>query len=125
MSGHGEKKTRKEQQLLAALLTAGSIKEAAERVGITEKTARSWMTEQFTAEYRRQQKLVLANAVAELSAASTLAVRRLRQNLEAAKASDSTRAAVAILELAMRGRELMDMGEKIAEIEERLKGLTK
>ncbi len=45
MTGHGEKRSRKGEMAIAALLTSKSIAEAAGSVGIGERTLRRWMAE--------------------------------------------------------------------------------
>ena len=45
MTGHGEKRSRKGELAMAALLTSKSIGEAAASVGIGERTLRRWLAE--------------------------------------------------------------------------------
>lgn len=44
-AGHGDKKRRKQDAAISALLSQGTIKQAAQVVGIDEKTLRRWMRE--------------------------------------------------------------------------------
>lgn len=118
MKGHGEKLTRKQEQAIAALLSKGTVKEAASECGISEVTLWRWMQlAEFQAHYRAARRQVVERAVGELQAAAGEAVEALKRNLHCEQASVEIRAAQIILEQAVRGVELMDLQERIEALE--------
>lgn len=44
-AGHGEKRSRLQEPAIAALLECQTIKQAVDRVGVTDRTLRNWMRE--------------------------------------------------------------------------------
>jgi hypothetical protein len=110
MAGHGEKLTRKQEQAIAALLTANTQAKAARRAGISERTLRNWLAlPRFQAAYRRARRGLVETAVGRLQAATNRAVNTLLAVAKnGSKDSDRVRAAVAILDHALRG--LSDAG---------------
>jgi phage terminase small subunit len=117
-TAHGEKLTRKQEQFIAALLTASTILEAAQAVGISESTALRWMKEAaFAAEYRTARRAVLEDAQAELHRISLEAVETLQRNLApSAPPAVQVRAALGILEHA-RAVEMEEILERLAKLE--------
>jgi hypothetical protein len=88
---------------LTALADAATIGEASRRSGISERTLKRWMSEpRFMATYRRISFARCGEAVASLQAASVDAVRVLREALGSSSAAVRVRAAVSILDLAIR-----------------------
>jgi|GEM_PF-664803 len=111
MPGHGEKRSRKQEQALAALLSEPSIEKAACKTGVNEATLRRWLREPaFRSAYRQARRELVENAVARIQAATGAAVDTLVTVARVgAKDGDRVRAAVAILEHACRGVELADL----------------
>src|SRR2546423_6787511 len=67
MKGHGEKRTRKEEAFIAALLTAPSIEQAAKQAGIGTVTAwRGMQQPAFKSAYRAARRAGVAHAIAFL-----------------------------------------------------------
>jgi hypothetical protein len=103
--GHGEKLTRKQEQAVAALLQHATIRAAAAAVPVNERTLREWMrTPAFNVAYGRARQELLDFAVGRMQAATGTAVDTLvAVAKDGAKDGDRVRAAVALLELALRG----------------------
>jgi hypothetical protein len=108
--GHGEKLTRKQEQAVAALLEQPTIRAAAAAVPVNERTLRAWMRDPaFAAAYRGARREVLDVSVGRIQAATGTAVDTLLAVArDGAKDGDRVRAAVALLEHALRGVELTD-----------------
>ena len=53
MSGHGEKRSRKQEQAIASLLREATLESAAQAVGVGESTLRRWLQQpEFHRAYR-------------------------------------------------------------------------
>ncbi len=71
MSGHGQKLSRKEETAISALLTQGTLAEAASLAGIGEATLRRWLQrDDFQAAYRHARRQAGSQAVAHLQRVS-------------------------------------------------------
>lgn len=120
MSGHGEKLTRTAEAAIAALLTEPTVEAAAAKAGIAAATLRRWLQRpEFLAAYRAARRRVVESAIARLQAAAEKAVAALERNLTGRRASNQIRAAVAILDRAVRGVELLDLAERVEALEGR------
>jgi hypothetical protein len=119
MSGHGEKLTRKQEQAIAALLCQPTIAAAAKQAKVSEATLRRWLGDPaFKAAYAAARCEVLERTVVLLLGATRKSVECLECNLTAEKPGDQIRAAVAILEQATKGIELLDLESRLAALEE-------
>ena len=57
MKGHGEKRSRKTEQFIAALLTESTVEAAARKAGIGDVTAWRWMNDRaFADQYREARR---------------------------------------------------------------------
>lgn len=126
MTGHGEKQSRKDDDAIGALLSCATIAQAADKVGIGEKTLRRWMQEPaFAARYREARQQVVQHSICALQRATSQAVGALERNLECGSPAVEVQAARVILEQAYRATELDDLINRIEELEradERRKG---
>jgi hypothetical protein len=123
MKGHGEKLSRKQEQAIAALLTAPTIGQAAQAVGISEPTLWRWLKRaDFQRAYRRARQEVVAQAVSRVQQLASQAVEALASIMDDDQAPAGARvsAAKAILELSTKSFTLDDVREQLAELEERL-----
>ncbi|GHV55707.1 hypothetical protein FACS1894216_18670 [Synergistales bacterium] len=79
MSGHGEKRTRKESAFMLALLSSGTIENAARIAGISTATAHRWYgREEFQIEFKRMQGEIVESGLCTLRGSMTEAVDVLR-----------------------------------------------
>jgi hypothetical protein len=118
----GEQLSRKRELALSALLVEPTIVGAAQKVGVTEKTLRNWLSQpDFAAEFKARCKGVLDSATSLLSGATESAVECLRRNLECGKAAAEIRAAIGILDHALKTVELLDLMKRLDALEEAIK----
>ncbi len=119
-NGHGEKRSRKREHAIAALLTAPSLGEAARLADIGEATLRRWLREpDFAAAYRAARRQALEAVIGRLQHSAAAAVETLERNLTASAESVQVRAAQILLEQAFKGVELMDLAERVEALEAR------
>ena len=119
MYGHGEKLTRKQEQAAAALLSEQTIAADADRVGINELTLRRWLkVDDFVAAYRAARRQVVEKAIAQLQESAWAASSTLIRLLGSASDAIRLRAAVAILDHANKGVELIDFEERLTALEQ-------
>lgn len=118
MVGHGEKIGRKMQEAIAALIRCKTVGLAAAECGVSERSLLRWMKQpEFLAAYREARRQVVEQAIAQTQQAAAQAVETLVEALGADKASDRIRAAEAILDRALEGTQLLDLAERLAELE--------
>ena len=112
----------KQAAAIAALLAQRTIAEAAQQVGIGERTLLRWLQEDsaFQAAYRTARRHVVQHAVARVQQATCTAVETLEAIMQDAEAPASARvsAAKAVLETALKGIELEDLEARIAALEQ-------
>jgi hypothetical protein len=119
MTGHGEKLTRKQEQAIGALLSEQTLGAASEQAGVSEATLRRWLkVPEFLAAYREARRQVMEKAIAQLQESSWAASTTLIRLLGSGSDSIRLRAALAILEQANKGLELIDFEERLAALEE-------
>jgi hypothetical protein len=96
---------RKQEALIAALLTERTHADAAAKADVSEATAQRWLRlPDFRAAYRRARRELVAGAVGRVQAATGQAVDTLLTVAkEGKKDSDRVRASVALLDFALRG----------------------
>jgi hypothetical protein len=121
MAGHGEKRSRRYPEAIVALMTEPTMEAAARQAGISANTLGRWMREPaFLTAYRDVRRTFVESAIARIQNATGEAVDALRRNLTCGRSGDEIRAAVAILDHASRGVELMDLAERLDALESRL-----
>src|SRR5262245_60558407 len=105
MRGHGEKLNRRQEALIAALLTEPTHAAAAKKAGVSEATLHRWLhLPEFSVAYRRARRELVEGAVGRVQAATGQAVDTLLAVAkDGAKDSDRVRASVALLDHAFRG----------------------
>ena len=118
--GHGEKRTRKQAAAIAALLTASTLKEAAETVGIGDQTLWRWMKNpEFAAEYRDAKRQTVSQAITRIQQSCGEAVDVLREIMGdvQAPAANRVQAAKTMLEMALRATEIEELENRIEQLE--------
>ena len=111
--------TPKQEKALAALLSEPTATAAAETANIALSTLMRWLNEpSFAAAYKMARERILETTLTALQSASGQAVITLRDVLTdaTARAGEKVSAAKAIIEFALKAREVL-------EVEERLKAL--
>jgi hypothetical protein len=115
MKGHGERKSRKTEQFIAALLSEPTIEAAAKTVGIGDVTAWRWMKDpQFAEQYRQARREAMRHSTTRLQRASIEAVDALRE-IQNTGESESARVSAArtILEQAIKAADLEDVEQRL------------
>lgn len=109
---------------ISALLESPTICEAAKTAGVAESTLYRWMSTDadFKGAYQRLRQEALRQTVAQLGQTGSDAVETLREIMtdKDSPATARVRAARAVLELAIRGNELLNLAERVSGIEEKI-----
>jgi hypothetical protein len=111
---------RKKEKAIAALLSTGTIEQAARQAGVCEKTLRNWLAQaDFAAAYRGAREQVVEQAVAVLQQASIHAVAALHRNLSCGRPACEISAANSLLAHSIRAIETFDVLSRLAALEEK------
>jgi hypothetical protein len=117
-AGNGGKRPRREEAAVAALLAEPTIEAAAKRVGISESTLLRWLAEPaFKAQYRAARRQVVEGAIGRLQAVATKAVDALARNLTCGIPAVEVGAARSVLDQAIKAVELVDLAERVEQLE--------
>ena len=121
MARTNEKRDRRRELAVAALLETATIEEAARVSSVGLTTLYRWLREdaEFQSAYRDAKRRALDQAIARLHAISGEAVETLRTVMkdEDAPASARVTAARTVLELATKSAEADDLAARVAELE--------
>jgi hypothetical protein len=116
--GENDDLSARQDLAIAALLAHPTIPAAAESIGVSESTLRRWLRDaEFKAAYRAARRQVVEQSIAALQAATTEAVATLRRNLQAKSPHAQIRAAMGILDHAVRAVDLVDVMERLEKLE--------
>jgi hypothetical protein len=122
MRGHGQKLSLKQEALIAALLTQPTHAEAATTVGVSEATLQRWLLlPAFQTAYRQARRSIVETAIGRLQQTAGKAVDTLERNLACGQAGNEIRAALGILDHATKAAELLDLVERVEELERLIK----
>jgi hypothetical protein len=114
-AGHGEKLSRKQEAVIAALLSQPTIDRAAAACEVGERTLRRWLKEPaFLTAYRDARRQVVEEAIALLQRLAGVAAATVHRNLTCGKAGVELAAAFGVIDRALKGVEVVDL---IAEVE--------
>jgi DNA-binding NarL/FixJ family response regulator len=107
------------QILAVALATGATVKAAARKAGVSERTVyRRLSRPRFRAVVRQLREQMTSEAIGTLTREMNTAAIMLKKLLKAGKDETRLRAARAIIELAIRAREHADLEQRVAELEE-------
>jgi hypothetical protein len=116
--GGRTKLDRKQEALIAALLTEPTHAAAAARTGVGEATLHRWLRRPaFRDAYRAARRRVLEAALSRLQQSAGKAVEALERNLACGNPAHEVRAALGILDQAVKAAELLDLAERLEELE--------
>lgn len=111
-------KATNKEKALTALLECVSIADAAKHCGLSQETLYRYLRDQaFVSDYRNARRQVVENSITQLQQASGEAVGTLRRNLTCENPNAEIRAAQIILDNAIKGVELVDVIERLEQIE--------
>ena len=116
--GHGDKLPRKQEVAIACLLTEPTHEAAARKAGISGSTLSRWLKlDSFVAAYRAARAQAIEKAIATLQGNTWAASSVLLQSLGSKSDALRLRAAVEIWTLALKGKEILELEERIAALE--------
>jgi hypothetical protein len=121
--GHGEKRSRKQEQFIAALLSYPAIEAAAKTVGIGDVTAWRWRNDPaFAEQYRKATREAMLHTAALLQGAARDAVDTLRA-IQSKAESEAARVSAArtILDMALKAADLEDVQRRLDALEQAAK----
>src|SRR5215471_18245777 len=118
--GHGEKRSRRLETFIQAVLSTPSLEEAAVVTGIGRSTAHRWAKDPLViARLREARKEAIQQAMGELQEGALEATRALRAVLRTeGNESVKVSASRCILEMALRAAELQDIEQRLGALEE-------
>src|SRR5215213_1130733 len=117
--GHGEKRSRREESAIAALLACPTIEAAAQQAGVGESTLRGWLRDPaFQQRYRAARRQVVEQSIAQLQQGTTEAVAALRRNLTCGLPAAEIAAAKAVMDYSVKAIELVDLAERVEQLEQ-------
>ena len=123
-AGHGEKLSRKREDAICALLSSGTVKEAAERTGVDPKTLMAWMREPgFNGAYQEARTAIVSQATARLRSRMSEAVDVLAEVMNEAANPPGPRisAAKTVLEMGLKAVENEEIIDRLSALEEHVK----
>jgi hypothetical protein len=113
--------TRKWEAAIAALLSEPTIEQAAGKAQVSYRTLKSWLgMPEFSQLYRDARRQIVEAALSQLQRATGEAVETLRRNLACGEPGPEIRAAVAVLEHAVRAVETLDLAQQLAELKQQI-----
>jgi hypothetical protein len=119
MKGHGEKQSRKEDDAILALLTEPTIDRAAQKCGVANATLWRWLqTPEFQGKYRKARRQVFEEAILRLQHTAQEAVEALKRNLTCRVPAVEVKAALGILDQAVKAAELYELQERVKALEQ-------
>lgn len=119
-----EKLTPKQESLLVALLSEKTAIDAAKKVGIGETTMHRWLKlPGFQNAFRQARRAIVEAAIARLQNVASEAAEALQRNLTCGIAASEIRAALGVLDHAVKGIELADLTQRVEEMERFVKEL--
>ena len=118
MAGHGEKRSRREEVAIAALLSESTLEKAAAKAKVSERTLRSWLKRpDFLAAWREARRAVLEDAVAVMQKLAMGAAIALGENLKSANPNAKNAAALGLIDRAFRGVDVFELTERVEALE--------
>jgi hypothetical protein len=116
-----------QQRAITAPMTSPTIEKAARAAGVSKATMFRWLAEDdFSKALREASSSLLEGAVATLQAGSSEAVEALRGVLADKLATDAAKVSAArtILDMALRCREMFEVEQRLAELEQRIEAMS-
>jgi hypothetical protein len=115
--------SQKKERAIMAMLTAPTMKQAADQAGIGETTLFRWLkAPDFEQAYRQARRHALDQTISRLQQAASHAVNTLQDVMvdELAPHGSRVSAAKAILDISFKAFELDDLGARIESLEDQL-----
>jgi hypothetical protein len=113
--------TARQLRAIAALCEEPTTRAAARKARVGEKTLWRWLNDPaFAAAYQRARSRLLEDTLVALQAAGIEAIETLREVMAAKSGPASARVSAArcVLEMALRGREIIEVEERLRALED-------
>lgn len=121
----GRKFSHRYDKAILALLSEPTLDLAAKKAGIGAATLARWLRNpDFQAAYRSARRRTFESGLSRLQGLIGHAVTTLQKNLSCGRPAIEVRAASAVLEHATAGAELLDILDRLSDLERRMKGTT-
>ena len=123
MEQNRNKLSRNQEKALAALLSQPSVHDAAQAVGVGERTLWRWLqANDFKEAYRKARSQLVSRAIAHIQAGMGDAVRTLKDIIADKNAPPTVRvsAAKAMIDFGMKGIEIEDLEYRVSELQKRI-----
>ena len=120
MKDKNELSLKQEKSIL--LLIAGlSLDAVAKKLKISPVTLWRWQQQDgYTARYRHLRRVRVEHSIASLQSLTNDAVECLRRNLTSGNTASEVRSALGILTKSLEGLDIMEMEQRVSEVEKRL-----
>jgi hypothetical protein len=106
------------EKALIALLETTSVRQAAEKCGLSERTLFKFLEDaDFKAEYRNARRQTVEASIANIQNAASEAVERLKDLMYCENPVVEARCAQIIYENSVKGLEMLDLAERLEEVE--------
>jgi hypothetical protein len=117
-AGHGEKRSRLFEPAVLALLQQPTVALAAAACGLSEATLQRWLRlPPFAARYRAARRRLLEAGIGRLQEHAGAAAERLRMLVASGDERVALAAAKAVLDLATKGVDRLDLIERVEQLE--------
>lgn len=113
----------KQEKAITALLSESSIVAAAQKIGIGERTLRTWLSDPvFKQAYQEARRTSICQAMGSLQSATSEAAQVIRDIMNDPNERGTTRlmAAKTIIDNSLKSLELEDLAQRVEELEQRL-----
>lgn len=110
------------EKAVAALLAAPTVMAAAKKAGVGYRTLKTWLAEDaFRGQYAEARRRLLEHSLSRLQRATAAAVTTLLKAIRGDDGKLAVRAAVAVIDRALKGAELMEVEARLAALEAKAK----
>jgi hypothetical protein len=117
----GSKLNREQEAVIVALLTEPTHAAPAARAGVGAATLQRWLLlPAFQAAYRLARRSVVEVAIGRLQQSTSKAVEALERNLTCGHPGSEIRAALGLLDQAVKAVELFDLTTRLEELERQI-----
>lgn len=115
---NGAKPEHVRERAVMAVLGCATVKQAARKAGVGYRTLKAWLAEpEFAGQLAEARRRVLALALGRLAKGTGAATTALMRALKAADQNTAVRAAVAVLDRATKGCEMLDVLDRLERLE--------
>jgi len=125
MVGHGEKLSRYKESAIASLISCPTVKQAAKKAGVAEKTLHRWLKEdEFITAYVKARGEIVSYAVCQMQKNMPKAINALAEITDDSNMPASARVSAArtLIDMSLKAIEHEDLQLRIRNVEKILEG---